>query len=85
MIMKCMKVQTKWFTHGSAQASVNRTQNFNAILDFKSEFEKPMRELLPILSSQFIIMFELADMLVGIYKTHNAIKSINIDPYKLIV
>ena len=39
MIMKCMKVQTKWFTRGSA------------ILDFKSEFEKPMRELLPILSS----------------------------------
>ena len=27
MIMKCMKVQTKWFTRGSAQASVNRSQN----------------------------------------------------------
>ena len=30
-------------------------------------------------------MFELADRLVGIYKTHNATKSITIDPYKLIV
>ena len=28
-------------------------------------------------------MFELADRLVGIYKTHNATKSITIDPYKL--
>ena len=27
MIMKCMKVQTKWFTRGSAQACVNRSQN----------------------------------------------------------
>ena len=32
MIMKCMKVQTKWVTCGSAQASV-----------IKSEFEEPMR------------------------------------------
>ena len=36
-------------------------------------------------SSLSSVIFELADRLVGIYKTHNATKSINIDPYKLIV
>ena len=28
-------------------------------------------------------MFELADRLVGIYKTHNTTKSVTIDPYKM--
>ena len=40
-------------------------------------------------NAQFIIislrnnMFELADRLVGIYKTHNTTKSVTIDPYKM--
>jgi structural maintenance of chromosome 4 len=29
-------------------------------------------------------MFELADRLVGIYKTHNATKSVTINPEKII-
>ena len=28
-------------------------------------------------------MFELADRLVGIYKTHDTTKSVTIDPYKI--
>ena len=28
-------------------------------------------------------MFELADRLVGIYKTHDTTKSVTIDPYKM--
>ena len=40
-------------------------------------------------NAQFIIislrnnMFELADRLVGIYKTHDTTKSVTIDPYKI--
>lgn len=40
-------------------------------------------------NAQFIIislrnnMFELADRLVGIYKTDNCTKSVTIDPYKI--
>ena len=40
-------------------------------------------------NAQFIIislrnnMFELADRLVGIYKTHNCTKSVTVDPYKI--
>ena len=36
MIIKCMKVQTKWFTRGSAQASVNRSQK-NVYYKLKEE------------------------------------------------
>ena len=40
-------------------------------------------------NAQFIIislrnnMFELADRLVGIYKTDNCTKSVTVDPYKI--
>ena len=40
-------------------------------------------------NAQFIIislrnnMFELADRLIGIYKTHNCTKSVTIDPHKI--
>ena len=42
-------------------------------------------------NAQFVIislrnnMFELADRLVGIYKTHNTTKSVTIDPEKFLV
>ena len=50
--MKCMKVQTVVHMWKCSSKCKPLTEfEVNAILDFKSEFEKPMRELLPILSS----------------------------------